>query len=624
MSNLVFRDSFDDLRHWTGTGALDTINFYSAGPAVQAGVLTSKRSFFDVEKVSIRFYDTLGSQYLALSLADREILRFSGNSTYYTVLEEDVLTVSTMARSPGWHLLEIEIKTDYRIKVDGTTIATSTRDARQAFDVIISGGIWDDFEVSRVYADDYQGGTGTLDDLKIMDLEILDEGSMRYTVNPGYFYADNIEYYHFANMGVYEFTADPSGIVVGASGLPYIPGNPSFVVADEDISTGSGYIRTPFDRTYLVTWNQDPNNEDAYIPTISGAFDDRLVYEAGLTREIDTPIPVDSTKLVLSDEGGTAATVRSESSYIDYVKVGNNYQVFAEVLDKYNGPVSGVTVSWKRVGADDDISVVATGTTNSNGIATGTVVVTESESFHIYAEVNPTSQPRWIQVQVPVAQVTSSVFQLDDEDVFFDSQEGRAAVGQNIWAEQWGSNPGTATGSSFPYPTTHGQWEDEHGELERPPITNDYPVHEPSGWWNGYDFDDAYPSIVAAVGTVPTFMNPMFVARNGFWGQELISGSDIRGGSPTIPSGQVLNHNETYEIDRDYGATTGTYLDVKNASGEYDSVFYVFYQPGSEYSGSSTDPTGNYYFRGVAVYEEDLGQTNSQVQDIISGSRLQE
>lgn len=621
MSNLIYRDGFSDLRNWTGTGYLDLVNYFTETPGVQPEVLTSKRTFFDAEKLSIRFYDLLGDQYLSLTLNGREILKVSGNETYYTVTEEGVVSDGVVNRSSGWHLLEIEIRTNYRVKVDGTTIYNTVHDSRQAFNVVISGGIWDDFELSRPYSNDYAGGTGSLDDLEIQSADLSDE-LVEYSIKPGYFYSDNIEYYHFANMGIYDFSPDPSGVVVGVSGLPYIPGQPYFIVSEDDIPSESGYVRTPVNRSYSVSWDQE--DENSYIPTISGAFDNHLVYECGTSRDILMDTPIDSTRLVLSDEGGTPASVRSESSYIDYVKVGNAYQTFAEVLDIYGGPVEGVTVTWYRVSAEDEVTDVATAVTNSNGIATGSIVVTEDESFHVYAEVNPTSQPRWIQVQHPVSLVLSSVFQLDNDTVLFDSQEGTAAVGYNIWHEEWGTNKGEGTGLSYPNPTTHGQWEDLHLELQRPPITTNTAVNEASGAWNGSDFRGAYPSIVDSIGTVITFMNPMYVARNGYWGQLLISGADIRSGSPTIPAGQVLNPATTYEIDRDYGVTTGSYTTVQTAVGAYDSVYYVFYQPGSEYSGSNVDLAGDFYFRGVAVYEEDLSQVNSQVQDIISESRLQE
>ena len=623
MSNFTFNDSFDDLRNWVGTGTVGTAHVRASPTSVHADSLTSRRMFFDADHILVYLFDDLSDFYLSLSLNDREIIRVTADISNYNLVENGVTIVGPARVNGTWHKVDIDIKSNYVVSIDDTPIGTSSGMSKQAFSINLVGGTWDGMIVSKLYLNDYQGGTGTANDLQITNLAVQSDGTLTYNVNPGYLYVDDIEYYSFSNMGIYSFSPDPSGVVVGVSGLPYLPGQPYFVVSNDDITAVSGYVRTPFDRSYNVLWTPDPLLTSFYVPTISGAFDDTLVYETSTTREITVNVPIESTSLVLTDEGGIPATIRSRSSYIDDVKVGGLYQAFAEVLDQYGGPVSDATVSWNVIHSDNNIISAGTSVTNDNGIATISFAVTEDDDFHIYAETVPISTPAWIQVQKSVSQVVITIFQLDNSDVIFDSQEGRSAIGENLWGEPWGSNPGAGTGLSYPDPSTHGQWELSHPNYQRPPINANTGPDEPGGAWSGNDFGNAYPSIVEAIGTVHEFMQHMFVGRDGYWGQKLISGADIRNNVASVTPAQVLNPTDTYEISRDYGVTTGTYNIVNTASGAYDNVYYVFYQAGNAYSGASVNNAGHFYFRGVAVYDQNLDQTHSQVQDIISSSSLQ-
>lgn len=622
MSNLIFKDEFTDLRHWVGTAYPNTTVYISAPQSIEPVTLVSKRSYFAAEEMSIRFYDTLADFYLELFLGNTTILRFTVNSTFYTMVEGDVETVGSVARSNNWHTLRIDIKDTYRVFVDDVLIATTTRPTRRAFDVRLNKGRWDDFTVERAYSDDYQGGTGNLDDLKIQDLEALSDGTINYTVNPGYFYADDIEYYLFANMAVAPIVPNPSGIYTFPSGLPYRPGQPYFVVAEADMARASGYVRTPLDRGWSVVWNEV--TENVYQPVVSGAYDPFLAYEAGTTRVLSLAEPLTTTKLVLTDEGGTPAQIRSDSIYIDYAKTGDSYGAFAVVTDKYGGPIPGAIVRWKIITDSDIIQDAGSSITNAKGVATTTISIAGNESFHLYAQTNPQSRPDWIRSPLTVADIQGSVFQLDNGALWLDSMEARTAIGHNIWGELWGTNPGEATGLGPPNPTTHGQWEATHGELRRPPIDQTLTANEATGSWNGTDFRTAY---LALAPSLMTFMDPIYVARKGYWGQRIVSGAQIQAGSDSlgpIASGQILNPSETYEILRDFGVATGSYNTVRTGGGTYTSVFYAFYQPGNLYAGSIPNWAGSFYFRGVVLYNESLDQSLSRVQDIISNAALQQ
>jgi hypothetical protein len=619
MSDFKFIDDFEDLRHWSGTGATNTSLTFSGSTSVDAGNITTKNTFWDADKLSIRLYDNMGSFTMNIGIGGTNILSFSANGTNYTFTEGNVTTI-TSARSVNWHLLEIEIKENYRIFIDGTLVFTSDLPARRGFDINLIGGTWDNLIVEKTYEDEYIGGTGGKKDLQIQTLTVNNDGTVSYTLNPGYFYVDDLEYYYFGNMGVADIVPNPSGAYTFPSGLPYIPGEPYFIVDESDIAMESGYIRTPLNRDYEVIWNPATSG---YQPMVSGAYDDKLVYEAGTERSLSMVEPITSTKLVITDEGGTAASVTSESAYVDYVTLGSTYETFAVVLDKYGGPVEDVTVSWKRIDSSDIISDLGSSTTNSKGVATKTVVITEGESFHIYAEINPNSKPRWIRVPATPAELRGVIFQMDNDEIYFDSMEARCAMGQNIWGDTWGTNPGEATGLGFPFPTTHAQWELENPEQERPPMNEVIATNETTGAWSAQDFNTIYPNVVIdGAGTLQPFMNNMRVARNGYWGPLLVSGADIRT-DVTVASGQIVNHDDEYEIDRDYAVTSGTYLDVYTAVGAYDSVYYVFYQSGSEYVAGSYNPAGNFYFRGVALYDATLSQTNSRITDLLSSAELE-
>ena len=87
-----------------------------------------------------------------------------------------------------------------------------------------------------------------------------------------------------------------------------------------------------------------------------------------------------------------------------------------------------------------------------------------------------------------------------------DCAKARACQGKNIWGEDWGT-------SSY---RERRLWEYTHPELERPPISGDFPVDEVEGYWNRAD-DGRYSEAE---------FEDMYVSEDGYWGQT-ISGDDV-------------------------------------------------------------------------------------------------
>ena len=113
------------------------------------------------------------------------------------------------------------------------------------------------------------------------------------------------------------------------------------------------------------------------------------------------------------------AKIRSESTYIDYVKKGDTYEAFSEALDQFGGPVEGATVTWKSIDSNDVVSSVGASVTNDQGIATISIPITEDGDFHIFSETNPQSEARWIRVPIVVSDLIGIIFQLDNSLVLF-------------------------------------------------------------------------------------------------------------------------------------------------------------------------------------------------------------
>jgi len=102
-----------------------------------------------------------------------------------------------------------------------------------------------------------------------------------------------------------------------------------------------------------------------------------------------------------------------------------------------------------------------------------------------------------------------------------DCAKARACQGKNIWGEDWGT-------SSY---RERRLWEYAHPELERPPISGDFPADEAEGYWNRSD-DGRYSEAE---------FEDMYVSEEGYWGQTLsgdhVIYNDIYDRGPAIFSG---------------------------------------------------------------------------------------
>jgi len=87
-----------------------------------------------------------------------------------------------------------------------------------------------------------------------------------------------------------------------------------------------------------------------------------------------------------------------------------------------------------------------------------------------------------------------------------DCAKARACQGKNIWGEDWDT-------SSY---RERRLWEYAHPELERPPISGNFPADEAEGYWNRMD-DGRYSEAE---------FEDMYVSEDGYWGQ-IISGDHV-------------------------------------------------------------------------------------------------
>jgi len=85
MSAFKFTDDFIDLRHWNGTGNINTAISFSGPTSISAISLISKRTFWDASRLSIRIYDNLNDFSFALAIGGTNILTISGDATHYNV-----------------------------------------------------------------------------------------------------------------------------------------------------------------------------------------------------------------------------------------------------------------------------------------------------------------------------------------------------------------------------------------------------------------------------------------------------------------------------------------------------------------------------------------------------------
>ena len=484
---------------------------------------------------------------------------------------------------------------------------------------------------------DFINGIGFTDDLK--PLELTDDGYP--IIKPGFVYSENIEYYVFASGLVVPLLTEET------VDLDYYPGSPYFIVnrlVDVKNDDGFYYVNTidalaVVDPSY-VNWEYDGETWSFHQSGFTGKY---LVFDTANQMQVNKRI-VEPSYLVLSDiESGEPYEISIEAVLLSSVVTGEPLKFLARVADSNGVLLENKLVQWYKVYETaasgiltDDI--MASTTTDENGVTDVSMYVTSSESdVCIYAKYgNLKSNLHWIQVNSSLESLLN-VFQFDDEEVLLAPQEVLTAVGYDAWGYLWSSGTlttgydGIVTGQPEhePYSPTRGDWKEDNIHLKRPPVTiinydgvtpfihSIEPIaNEISGVWNIEDFGSEYTMTEAEL---DAFILAQRVAVQGYWGQVIVSGDDIRNiaGLDT----NCLNKTDTkytiYHLDSDgdiniWGydddqiGITGSWNDVhEELTTKYDSLYYVLYCPGYKGVDATYFRTHNFYFRGLALMNTD-------------------
>ena len=335
----------------------------------------------------------------------------------------------------------------------------------------------------------------------------------------------------------------------------------------------------------------------------------------------------------------------------------------------YGASVKNVVIEWTKIYSDNTTVNLGTRTTDDKGVATIRINTTGTpRDFWVYASIisytaspshtvtNVNSTSKWI--KIPNALTTSlyiAIFRLDS-NLIWDCLPAKVAIGFNCFGEEWGTNTGATTGldDTLAFPEwigtidsiSHGDWEDKHPALQRPPIDpidpytsgNLWDLEYTSGWFdyidssgiidpsgylneatgilNGYDWYELMSAdykwlldICPDKDYIPTYMEDMYVTPEGYWGQTIKSGYWLRTTTNTCWNGDFY-----VPIDFNYADTDseGSYNIIKNyplvdGVSPYDNIYYVLYYPLSSYTLDSTlleIDNRPFYFRGIALFND--------------------
>jgi len=186
---------------------------------------------------------------------------------------------------------------------------------------------------------------------------------------------------------------------------------------------------------------------------------------------------------------------------------------------------------------------------------------------------------------------------------------------------------------------------------------------ERNGYWNAYDYnighghlpvpsgvnppigiypegEEVPPSGIPTPSGIVNTMKDMRVTVDGYWGQYLVSGYDIRTtyalalGIKNAANDYYINRTDNFDGYSVFG-DLGSWNDIVAGGSTapykdrvYDTVMYVLYTPENYYS-LEFDPTVDFYFRGVAIYsieEDNILEYNEQdrtVEDVSSYAYLE-
>ena len=509
---------------------------------------------------------------------------------------------------------------------------------------------------------DFISGIGFGDDLEQIDIN----SSGCPIIKSGYFYINNREYHLFADGVIVELNS--SGVI---NDLPYTPGTPYFILNDyndiKQLDSGQYYVDTAdteiLEMPSSGVWNyQDENSYDFIYNVLSKKY---LIFDA---EESFTFVHkfVEDTYLILSNPDTdepfnlnqyplwlSASNLNKPLTFAVIVKDSNGalldneqitwYEVYDEVIMASGIYPSGIMTK-------DNINILGTSQTNEHGFTTFDITAyPNQENVFIYAESGERrSRLSWIQITKPIVS-TAGTFQFDNDNVLWSSREAMTAIGMDAWGNLWASGVtpeynGIITGD-VEYPT-RGDWKIAFSEYQRPPMMWASGVNEAEGYYNGEDFNDDYD--ISASGIVP-FMNQQRCAVQGYWGQVIVSGYDLKNiaGYDTYCVNKTVNKYTIYyrdEINEDGIINTWAHDDKFGYKGSFEDVigdttdilvsntvkiYYVLYCPG--YTGDDPNwfKAHDFYFRGLALInvnendEDDFLKQNYKIGQLITMTSLQ-
>jgi len=358
------------------------------------------------------------------------------------------------------------------------------------------------------------------------------------------------------------------------------------------------------------------------------------------------------------------ATLEVKPMWVPYTRANTIFRSYALAEDSSGIRMPGVDITWYEVKEDDSVEYKGMATTDADGVAYLDFFLEGTLSgSHIFVKAEDViSSSIWIQTPGAFMEIYTGVFQLDTDNIW-DSQQAKTAMGFNCFASQpsglygeiWASNTDAETEiddfAIWNAPEKHGDWEAAHPELERPPVTSEDAVNETSGFWNAMDYYNGHgflpvPSGIVPPSGVPTpsgivnTMKDMRVSVDGYWGQYLVSGYEIR--TTYFAAAGIKNAGDDYYINRtdlfdgySVFGDLGSWNDIVSegavlpfGGGTYDSTMYVLYTP-EEYYSLEFDPAIDFYFRGVAIYSIDsdnileYNEQDRTVEDVSSYAYLE-
>ena len=500
--------------------------------------------------------------------------------------------------------------------------------------------------------DNFINGIGFAGDLQQTGLV----GDGYPTVNSGYAYIGNVEYYIFASGVMVELTDE------NTPSLPYIAGTPYFIVnALSDVKTENGIVY--LETTAAVTppnpvdcgWTCNGTTFTFTQKNLTGKY---LVFDSAESVTIAKRL-VEPSYLVLSNvAAGNPYDMAIDPILFASATEGIPLRFLAKVEDNNGVLLANRMIEWYKVyepsasGVATE-TIVASSATDDNGVAAIDVYTNADEwDLCIYAKCDTLrSNLYWVQFVTTMQGIVANIFQFDNPAVVLASQCAMTACGIDCWGILWEEGTATegydavVTGQPTDGLATRGDWKTEYAAWQRPPLRIAdhaavvYAANETAGNWNGEDFSGIYD--VGPSG-VWNFMKDQRVAVQGYWGQAIVSGADIR--SIADLNTHCLNKTDTkytvyhlngdgdivvQELADDQFGIKGSWNTVHDeATTKYDELYYVLYSPDFIGDNPVHFQSYDFYFRGLAVMNTndqsvDYLQQNYHISDLVMLTGLQ-